>query len=84
MNELYEKLCKLEEKHDYIKNEIYDARVAIQLMKEGRKPVNKGQIARLLTAYKAKMDEAKRETNEAIRMIPVLNNTAKQEEQPLF
>ena len=78
MNELYNKLCELEDRHDYIKNDIYDARVALQLQKEGRKPVNKGEIARMLTTYKAALDQTKAEINEAIRLIPVMDKPERQ------
>jgi hypothetical protein len=73
MQELYDRLCELEDRHDYIKNDIYDTRVAMQQQKEGRTPLNKGDIARRLTAYRNDLDLLKQEINETIRLIPAMD-----------
>lgn len=39
MQELYDRLCELEDRHDYIKNDIYDTRVAMQQQKRRTNPV---------------------------------------------
>lgn len=43
MQELYDRLCELEDRHDYIKNDIYDTRVAMQQQKKRTNPAEQGR-----------------------------------------
>lgn len=85
MEELYERLCELEEKHTNVKNDIYDARVAVQLQKEGRYAFNRGRVAELLINYKNELDQIKREVNEALKIAKDIKIDKKQKDhQTLF
>ena len=69
MEELYISLCNLEDKHEKIKNDLYDARVNVQLQKEGHCPFNRGKVVQLLINYKNRIDLVKKDVNEAIQQL---------------